>query len=329
MKGSKAARYIAISAAALLIGALGGVAVWTSLQPRVAEESSLETQPVVLEAYVSPRPVSLRPVYGAPISPRVYGSGTLRAFDCVPGVEWISGESNVTIDNRPLRNLMLPSPPWRSLQIGDRGEDVKELQEALKELGADIAPDGVFGPTTLASWRVFIGQRDANAAALEDYVWVPGGFVPSKCELGVGDTISGPVAPATSAPKIALFSVVGPVPDSTVDQTVVVGTERIPLVAGEISDPATVATLSALPIVATALATEDATIAATLELTTPIEAARISAAAIITDGEKTCVADGTTTYDVTIVDSALGRSIVTFTDDVPAEVDLVRRINRC
>lgn len=323
------ARHIALGAALILVGALGAAGVWIAVQPRVEDAVSAPAQPVVLEQYTAPIQVSLKPVMGPSLSPRLYGGGTLRAFDCSADEPWISGESNITLDDRPIRNLALPSPPWRALQIGDRGPDVTELQQALRGLGYDIAADGVFGTGTREAWRDFIDDSKAEGAALDDFVWMPPGFIPSSCDMTVGDIVAGPVAPATGAKTVASFSIETTAPLDGDKRVVVVNGEQFPQASGEIADPAAISRLMEMPLVIGALASEDAVVAATLELAQPIEAARVSAAAIITDGETACVASNETTYPVTIIDSALGRTIVSFDGDVPSEVDIDRQIDRC
>lgn len=58
-------------------------------------------------------------------------------------VTWING--------RPIIALKGAFPLWRDLSEGDKGDDVRELQVALNELGYGIATDGVFGPRTASS----------------------------------------------------------------------------------------------------------------------------------------------------------------------------------
>ncbi|MCE7791222.1 NlpC/P60 family protein [Salipaludibacillus sp. CUR1] len=45
--------------------------------------------------------------------------------------------------------LAVPSISEASLNMGDRGNDVRELQSALNDNGKNIAVDGIFGPQTL------------------------------------------------------------------------------------------------------------------------------------------------------------------------------------
>ncbi len=46
-------------------------------------------------------------------------------------------------------------PPEGTLSLGDRGQAVKRLQEKLTALGANLTPDGVFGPATHAAVVAF------------------------------------------------------------------------------------------------------------------------------------------------------------------------------
>lgn len=52
----------------------------------------------------------------------------------------------------------------RTLKLGDRGSDVRELQERLSALGIDPgATDGIFGPQILAAVQAFQASRGLTA----------------------------------------------------------------------------------------------------------------------------------------------------------------------
>ncbi len=51
-----------------------------------------------------------------------------------------------------------PALPPAALSLGDRGPEVRQLQEALNERGADLLVDGIFGPGTHAAVMAFQGQ---------------------------------------------------------------------------------------------------------------------------------------------------------------------------
>lgn len=52
--------------------------------------------------------------------------------------------------------------PEASLSIGDRGQQVKRLQEALNAQGEDLVTDGVFGASTHAALVAFQARRGLN-----------------------------------------------------------------------------------------------------------------------------------------------------------------------
>ncbi|WP_244895340.1 NlpC/P60 family protein [Evansella clarkii] len=49
----------------------------------------------------------------------------------------------------------VPSLSEASLNIGDRGDDVRQLQSSLNENGKNIAVDGIFGPQTLGAVKAY------------------------------------------------------------------------------------------------------------------------------------------------------------------------------
>jgi Putative peptidoglycan binding domain/D-alanyl-D-alanine carboxypeptidase len=49
--------------------------------------------------------------------------------------------------------------PEASLSVGDRGQQVKKLQEALNAKGNDLVADGIFGPSTHAAVVAFQARR--------------------------------------------------------------------------------------------------------------------------------------------------------------------------
>ncbi|MFF3599611.1 peptidoglycan-binding protein [Kitasatospora indigofera] len=65
------------------------------------------------------------------------------------GSQVAAGEVLAQVSGRPVIALPGPLPAYRDLKPGDRGPDVAQLQNALKQLGhADSDESGVFGPGT-------------------------------------------------------------------------------------------------------------------------------------------------------------------------------------
>ena len=52
--------------------------------------------------------------------------------------------------------------PEAALSIGDRGQNVKKLQEALNTQGEDLTTDGIFGPSTHAAVVAFQAKHGLN-----------------------------------------------------------------------------------------------------------------------------------------------------------------------
>jgi len=66
--------------------------------------------------------------------------------------------------------------PEAALSVGDRGQQVKKLQEALNAQGNDLTADGIFGPSTHAAVVAFQARRGLT----------PDGVVGSKTRAALG-----------------------------------------------------------------------------------------------------------------------------------------------
>jgi len=100
---------------------------------------------VVERAFTDPRVVQVVAKAEESLKATSAASGTLRAYDCRPGVPLRSGEPVLVADDRPVIVLHLSRPPWRDLAAGTHGDDVLELQTELSRLGYNVAQDGRFG----------------------------------------------------------------------------------------------------------------------------------------------------------------------------------------
>jgi Putative peptidoglycan binding domain/D-alanyl-D-alanine carboxypeptidase len=69
-----------------------------------------------------------------------------------------------------------PTLPPPSLSIGDRGQQVRRLQEKLNELGSSLVVDGIFGPSTHAAVVAFQASRGLT----------PDGIVGPKTSAALG-----------------------------------------------------------------------------------------------------------------------------------------------
>ncbi len=125
-----------------------------------------------------------------------------------PGAVLVQGDVVLVLDDRPVRAFVGEAPFWRSLSVGDRGDDVRALQEYLAETGhLSGVPDGVFGDrlrTAVATFNVDAGLgRGVGAFDPATVVWVgPSPLVTAGVPVRVGDAVApgqavavGPAAP--------------------------------------------------------------------------------------------------------------------------------------
>lgn len=88
---------------------------------------------------------------------RLAGSGTITGLPAVDDVIEF-GRAIAEVDGQPIVLLHGARPAWRPLTAGDKGEDVRQLQAALVEMGfADpvkVPADGTWTPATTAAVKV-------------------------------------------------------------------------------------------------------------------------------------------------------------------------------
>jgi hypothetical protein len=166
-----------------------------------------------------------------------------------------NGTEAVRIDDRPVPAMVAAAPLWRSLTRGDRGEDVRRLQEFLVATGhLTIAPDGVFGSSTataVADFARTIGlPRGTTTFDPAWVVWVGAEpfevrsvTAPVGTAVGAGTPLlGGPQAAqavTVAEPQGGLGAAFGEVAE------LVVGSVRVPYPVGSgvVTEPADVAAL--------------------------------------------------------------------------------------
>lgn len=116
--------------------------------------------------------------------------GIVTSVDLVAGGEISSGQVLFTVDLQPVVAAVGEVPAFRDMVPGDRGPDIRQLQEFLVVTrGAELRPDGIFGPTTtqaVKEWErstagaphpdgyvrlgevIFVPQLPVRAVAAED-----------------------------------------------------------------------------------------------------------------------------------------------------------------
>lgn len=80
------------------------------------------------------------------------------------------GDVLFEVDSRPVVLIQGDQPQYRTLELGTEGEDVSDLQNALKEMGFfDSTPDGRYGPSTREAVRKWQGELGTEITGVVDF----------------------------------------------------------------------------------------------------------------------------------------------------------------
>lgn len=196
---------------ALCLGSALGVALTRPQRPVLLRDP--EPVGVVAPAwreFEDARTVQVQVTRGPQIALTAPGDGRLTAWQCTSGAELASGESVMALDGRAVLSLATTVPLWRDLSDGDAGSDVEALQQALVDLGQEVAVDGRMGTGTMAAFVRVVRAIDPGAprpAVVEAsrLLWLPGPTIRlSGCDASVGEQVStGQRVADTDGPLIA------------------------------------------------------------------------------------------------------------------------------
>lgn len=204
-----------------------------------------KTVPVTERSFADERQAQLQVTTGpvrAVVSPR---TGRLTEFTCRSGARLASGTAFASIDGVSIVALATAIPLWRELRSGDRGKDVRALQDELARLGQPVQPDGVVGRATIRAVATIRGVQNESAetVAMVDpaqFAWIPEreltvGECPGVvgAPIADGDMLIGLPVAVVSARLAAL-----PFPAAGGSRVVGVGSLVIPVDAdGAVTDP--------------------------------------------------------------------------------------------
>lgn len=100
-----------------------------------------------------------------------------------------------SVSGRPLIGVVTDQPLYRDLRVGDRGDDVRGLEKALRDARIIRSADGVLDSATVAAWRSRLDPSGpADVIALGTVVAVPPGASVDAVMVAVGDQVE-PGAP--------------------------------------------------------------------------------------------------------------------------------------
>lgn len=336
MRGSIASTLTAVGCT-LIVGAAVGVgvayALFSSNTPESLQtEAPLSSVHVTMQEFDDPRSVELAAEILPPANIVPNRAGTVTAWACSQGAALTSGTSAIAVDGVNLLNLSTSVPLWRDLAPGDKGTDVKALEEELVRLGQPANVDAVLSRAemkTLTELAKGAGVALDGALARDLTVWLPGPSVSvEQCEKQLG------------AP-IAAGDIVATVDSGVVVSAVALPEDRLP---GEryldlLSEPVALSDAGELPpeVTSTAIrgtnafreaasASPEATsviLKGKVRLQTPVKVAAIPATAILVDSAGTaCVFVDDEPLAVTVVGSEFGNSFVVFSSEAsPDSVD--------
>jgi hypothetical protein len=87
-----------------------------------------------------------------------------------------SGAAVMSVDLHPVIGLHTRVPLFRDLELGDSGDDVDALNDALRRLGAAIPSSQTLSAAAVEFWQTLItaaGATEISHVHLDDIVWLP------------------------------------------------------------------------------------------------------------------------------------------------------------
>ena len=142
--------------------------------------------------------------YGAATGVPGAASGTITWLP-QPGQVIERDQPLYAVDERPVRAMYGTTPLWRTIEYGQRGADVRQLNENLAALGYDLSVDEVFGRRTLAAverWQKDRGLDVTGTVTANDVVFVDGAVRVDSVAAKLGQPAGGDVLQVTSTKRV-------------------------------------------------------------------------------------------------------------------------------
>jgi peptidoglycan hydrolase-like protein with peptidoglycan-binding domain len=204
-----------ITRTVIVIGALvvvGGAAAAASFgiggsDPSKAASTGLPpaTTPVTKATLTQSQQVAGTLGYGAPVTVTAGGSGRITWLPA-PGTRINRGQSVYNADNRPVSLFYGHLPPYRALQSGNTGPDVKQLEENLTALGyTGITVDDQYSSATATAvrkWQKDLGLVQTGSFDPVSVVVAPSAIRVASLPAHLGDPANGPVLTYTGTTRI-------------------------------------------------------------------------------------------------------------------------------
>ncbi|MBF4589334.1 peptidoglycan-binding domain-containing protein [Curtobacterium sp. VKM Ac-1395] len=311
-----------IVAAATAVGVV--VALPVGPPAALATATPADTVAVTERSDADERQVQLALDTGAPRAVVTTRAGTVTASSCTTGGVLRSGLEIARIDDVPVIAMATGTPLYRDLAVGDRGDDVRGLQQELARLGVPVTVDGIVGQATLRAAQRFLLMHGSTRDDLTDdtiersaFAWIPSAETTVRtCAAVVGAPV-GADGVLVELPAELRGARVEQLPSDAVAgaRRVVLGQVHADVdERGVVVDPSSLAAIGALPEYAATVASADGvpSLSASWSLRDPLEVRVVPPTALWDVHEDhACVqpAEGQPLL-VEVVGSELGQSFV-------------------
>ncbi len=320
-----------VMVAVLLAGSIGA-AIGLFFAPTPVPEVIIvadgeQTLPVTQRQIVDSRTVPATALIAKSRDTTGNAVGVVRRSDCKVGEAIDSGKSPFEVGGSDLLAINLAAPPFRTIKSGDRGDDVKDFQAAMKALGYSVEEDGYFS-TTMANqvaelWKS-IGVTELYEVPLERLIWLPSEQItPSTCRVEVGDDIEPGAALFTAGGALKALRVDLPPTALSGDRVAVLGEVKAPISKdGLIEAPTFLKAYAGERQYKQYQAGEGADLTVETELAQPVTAVGVPSSSLYNVLETTaCLVDNGQPTPVSIVASELGSTFVV-ADPLPTLVSV-------
>jgi len=318
--GTKAGVAIAVAVTVFATGAaVGHLTLPGNAPDQLAQASTITEFAVTTESFDDARTVQVRfdSTGNTEVTPET--AGRVTSTSCVTGGSFTSGTVAAAIDGVELLALSTTTPLWRSLTVGDTGDDVEALRTELVRLGVDVASTGAVDAELINAFTSLLGSNSANATTipLERILWLPSSEAHIvSCDAPLGATVDTGTPLATVAGLINGIQVLDFPTDLVPGEHVleVAGITAPVNESGAVTDAAALEAAgqsSQWLSASTAENPADAAISGVVALTVPVSVAAVAPAAVFAvDGTSACIATADTDIAVTVIGSRLGKTYV-------------------
>lgn len=265
-----------------------GLAIWALSKSPL--HAALDAEPTVMTVVEAQQDLATQVavLYSAPQTRAVatQATGTVTEIDLDVGRGISTGDKPLSVDGIPRVAYVSDYPLYRSIHVGDNGEDVKIAQRLLIELGyLDSDADGDAGNLTGAAMIAFnkrYGDGSAGAVLSPDsLVWIPtDATVPQSVKVEIGQQLA--TGDAIYESEISPATVVVDIDPAEVARTVVVDGVSATLARSE----TTVSDEAFVDVVAVR-ASDSGRAAVTVTLADPLVVGAIPTSAVVTDADGT------------------------------------------